>query len=186
MAALPQGDPIDPNPPLGDYPGYLGYPGWPAPSGSSGPSGPSADVDAEPRPGAAVASAVLGLLTASLLLVSGFVVIFAADSLDADADGFASAQRTALFVLSGLGDVIAAGLLVIGAVLVLARSRGARPATVIGALLCLLLGAFWLTEESANGSIVIWLMVFCGPAVTAALLTLTARVTAWLNLAPRT
>src|SRR6201986_2019630 len=36
------------------------------------------------RPGEAVAAPVLSLITASLLLVTGFVVIFAASALDAD------------------------------------------------------------------------------------------------------
>jgi hypothetical protein len=136
------------------------------------------------RPGAVITAAVLSLITAGLLLITGFVVIFAASSLETAETTVENSQRTTLFVGAGLVNVIAAALLIIGGVALLSRSRAGRSAVVVGTLLCLALGAFWLTEDSSDGGIVVWLFIFCAPALLAGLLACTARVTSWLGPAP--
>jgi hypothetical protein len=182
------GDPIDPNEPISEpalayypypwtgahpqYPGYLS----PPPGGYQPWDGLR---PADERPGAVVTAAVLSLITAGLLLITGFVVIFAASSLET-ADTVDNPQRTTLFVGAGLVNVIAAALLIIGGVALLSRSRAGRSALVVGTLLCLALGAFWLIEDH-DGGIIVWLFIFCAPALIAGLLACTARVTSWLG-----
>jgi hypothetical protein len=184
------GDPIDPNEPIGEptpayYPwtGGQQYPGYLSP-----PTGAYQPYDGlrrtDERPGAVITAAVLSLITAGLLLITGFVVIFAASSLETAETTVENSQRTTLFVGAGLVNVIAAALLIIGGVALLSRSRAGRSAVVVGTLLCLALGAFWLTEDSSDGGIVVWLFIFCAPALLAGLLACTARVTSWLGPAP--
>jgi hypothetical protein len=202
------GDPIDPNEPIsepgpvyypnpwtggqphyagqpqyagfpGGQPQYPGYPGYlsPPPGGYQPWDGVRpADV----RPGAVITAAVLSLATAGLLLITGFVVIFAASSLESAENAVEDSQRTTLFVGAGLVNVIAAALLIIGGVALLNRSRAGRSALVVGTLLCLALGAFWLTEDR-DGGIVVWLFIFCAPPLLAGVLACTARVTTWLG-----
>lgn len=181
MQPTPSGDPIDPNEPVLELPQtYYAPPAYAPPY--FGPAGYTGygPVPSDGRPGQGLAAAILALIAAALLLVTGFIIIFAASSLDTNSD-FESSDRTTAFVLAGLGNVIAASLLIIGAVLMLGRSRGARMGIVLGALVCIALGIFWLTEQADNGGVVVWLFIFCGPAVVAALLTLSSSVTAWLN-----
>lgn len=188
------GDPIDPNEPIGESEaGYYPYPyQWTGahpqyPGYLSPPPGGYRPYDgirpADERPGAVITASVLSLMTAGLLLITGFVVIFAASSIET-ADTVENSQRTTLFVGAGLVNVIAAALLIIGGVALLSRSRAGRSALVVGTLLCLALGAFWLTEDRSDGGIIVWLFIFCAPALIAGLLACTARVTSWLGPAP--
>jgi hypothetical protein len=198
----PLGDPIDPNeqltepPPLfypadfgyGVPPGYGPPPGYGAPPGYGPPPGyrPPPDYGPSPdaRPGGVMASAVLALITSGLLLITGFVVIFAAGSLDTSDFDSQTAQRTTLFVIAGLGNVLAAAVLIMGAVLLLNRSKNGRTAVAIGAMLCFVLGVFWMAEDQQDDGIVVWLLIFCVPSATAALLAATTRVGQWLRSAP--
>ena len=114
------------------------------------------------RPGEAVVAATLSLVTAGLLLITGFVVIFAAGNLQ-NLDDSTSTSRTTLFVLAGLTNVIAAALLIIGGVLLLGRSTGSRGPLALGALLCLALGVFWLANDEGDNGVLVWLIIFCVP-----------------------
>src|ERR1700742_1515023 len=128
MDPLGYGDPIDPNEPITepliDASGYHaaygnvdGYGGYPPPAGYR-PAETYPDYhQPDRRPGEGVAGAVLGLVTSGLLLVTGFIVIFAASSLGSADGDIASTQRTGLFVGAGFMNVVVAGLLILGAVL---------------------------------------------------------------------
>jgi hypothetical protein len=172
------GDPIDPNPPVVDVPLLYAPPtvGY-APVDWTGAGGSDA------RPGEAVAAAVLSLVVAALLLITGFVVIFAASSLEND-QGAQTAQRTTLFVFAGLVNVIAAAILIVGGVLLLGRSSSARATIASGTLLCVALGIFWLVNDQGDDGIVVWLVIFCAPVIVASVLTTSTRITAWLRSAP--
>jgi hypothetical protein len=185
------GDPIDPNPPMTEVPqlyapptmGYapvdwntVVHPGSPY-GGWTAPRPP------DERPGEAVAAAVLSLVVAALLLITGFVVIFAASSLENEPDTDPS-QRTTLFVFAGLVNVIAAAILIVGGVLLLSRSKSARATIASGALLCLALGVFWLANDQGDNGVVVWLIIFCLPVIVATLLTASTRITAWIRSAP--
>jgi len=184
------GDPIDPNPPLAEVPQLYAPPatgyapvdwnttGYSAPYG--GWTGAGRPVE---RPGEAVAAAVLSLVVAALLLITGFVVIFAASSLENDPDTDPS-QRTTLFVFAGLVNVIAAAILIVGGVLLLSRSKSARATIVSGTTLCLALGVFWLANDQGDSGIVVWLLIFCVPVIIATLLSASTRITIWLRSAP--
>jgi len=186
------GDPIDPNPPMAEVPqlyappamGYrpvdwntAAHPGSPY-SAQTGAWTGAAQPDE--RPGEAVAAAVLSLIVAALLLITGFVVIFAASSLENEPDADPS-QRTTLFVFAGLVNVIAAAILIVGGVLLLSRSKSARATIASGSLLCLALGVFWLANDQGDNGIVVWLFIFCAPVIVATLLTTSTRITVWLR-----
>jgi hypothetical protein len=174
MLPVPSGDPIDPNEPIGEFLEYPQQYYTPPPN----PYLPYGAVPADNRPGEALFAAILALIASGLLLVTGFVLIFAASTFDSDPD--LVTDRTTEFVLAGLGNVIAASLLIIGAVLMLGRSRGARMGIVLGALTSFALAVFWLNQPD-NEDDIFWLFVFCVPTLVAGLLTLSTRVTAWLN-----
>jgi hypothetical protein len=188
MLPVPSGDPIDPNEPILGLPEYSAFPELPqqyyAPNHVAHYAPPPnpylayGPVPAADRPGEALFAAILALIASGLLLVTGFVLIFAASTFDSDPD--IVSDRTTEFVLAGLGNVIAASLLIIGAVLMLGRSRGARMGIVLGALSSFALAVFWLNQPD-NEDDIFWLFIFCAPTFLAGLLTLSTRVTAWLN-----
>ena len=176
------GDPIDPNAPITEPLGSYGWPSYPpayAPPVGNAYSDELARANA--RPGEVLTATVLALITSGLLLITGFIVIFAASSLDTTDDTVESSQRTTLFVGAGLLNVIVAATLIIGAVLLLGRAKGGRTGLALGALVCLALGVFWLIEDRENGFVVFWLLLFCAPAAAAGVLACTTRVTLWLN-----
>jgi hypothetical protein len=195
MSTSTFGEPIDPNPQYLEPVGVAA--GWPG-SGGLGPAG-SAPYEAPPgyrpydgrdqsradaRPAEAVTSAVLSLGTAGLLLITGFIIIFAASSLsDNDIE---SSQRTTLFVLAGLLNVVCGALLIIGGVLLLARAGGARLTIIAGTVFSIVLGVFWLAQGQGQSGVVFWVVLFCGPTIVATILALTTRVTGWLKSAPTT
>src|SRR5229473_699691 len=93
MGPVDFGDPTDPNLPVTEPfieapPYYAGqYDGYPAAfNGYNGYPGGYGTYDGylatAVRPGEVVTAAVLSLITAGLLLITGFVVIFAASSLE--------------------------------------------------------------------------------------------------------
>jgi hypothetical protein len=176
------GDPIDPNVPITEPLGSYGWPSYPPAYAPPPYNAYSNELDrTRDRPGEVLAATVLALITSGLLLITGFIVIFAASSFDSTDDAVESSQRTTLFVGAGLLNVIVAAALIIGAVLLLGRAEGGRTSLALGALVCLALGVFWLIEDRDNGYVVVWLAVFCGPAAAAGVLACTARVTYWLK-----
>jgi hypothetical protein len=168
VAPLPPHNPYQSNSPYQPYDPYNVYRGLPA-----------------ARPGSVATASVLCLITAALLLISGFIVIFAASTLDQNTFDSDSANRVALFIGVGLVSVLDAITLIAGGVLLLARFAAARTWIPVGTVVCLALGVFWLTQ-SELGSLLVWFVIFCGPTVIATILALTTRVTAWLSSAPVT
>lgn len=166
------GDPIDPNEQFVESPVLY------APSPSTW-SAPPPVFNEDERPGEVVVAAVLGLTVAGLLLITGFVVIFAASSLE-PSDGIESTRRATLFVFAGLVNVIAAALLIVGGVLMLGRARSGRATLAAGTLLCIALGIFWLANDQTDSSVFAWLVIFCVPVITATILSTTTRVSRWL------
>jgi hypothetical protein len=175
------GDPIDPNEPYLEAPVQYATAVYEPYPPSYAPAGYRADPNA--RPGEVVVAAVLSLVIAGLLLITGFVVIFAASSLDTPdtADGIEASNRATLFVFAGLTNVVAAALLIIGAVLMLGRSSSGRTTIAAGTLLCMALGIFWLANDQNDGGILVWLIIFCTPVITATILSTSTRVNAWFR-----
>jgi hypothetical protein len=176
------GDPIDPNVPITEPFGSYGWPSYPPAYAPPAYNAYSAELERiNGRPGEVVVASVLALIASGLLLITGFIVIFAASTLDTTDGEVESSQRTTLFVGAGLLNVIVAATLIIGAVLLLGRAKGGRSSLALGALVCLALGVFWLIEDRDNSYVVFWLVIFCAPAAAAGVLACTARVTNWLN-----
>jgi hypothetical protein len=164
------GDPIDPNEPWVEAPWtYAAY--APATAARYG----------QRRPGAVVGATVLSVTMAGVLLITGFIVIFAASSLGASDDVESTANVTP-FVVAGLLNVVAAALLIIGGVLLLGRAAAGRVAIGAATVLCIALAIFWLADDQNDNGIVIWLFIFCVPVITATLLATTASVAQWLRV----
>jgi len=161
------GDPIDPNEPWVEAPWtYAAYP----PAGYS-----------QQRPGAVAGATVISVAMAGVLLITGFIVIFAASSLGTS-DAVESTANVTPFVVAGLLNVVAAALLIIGGVLLLGRAAASRMAIGAATVLCIALAIFWLANDQNDNGIIIWLFIFCVPVITATLLATTASVTQWLRV----
>ncbi|HET6877798.1 MAG TPA: hypothetical protein VFH38_09740, partial [Jatrophihabitans sp.] len=97
------------------YPPYGPYPGYPPPYGTS-PYG--VGFPADTRPGNALAAAVLGYVSGGLLIIAGMLLLFAS-SLIANFDnyeGISHGQYIGELTVNGVGNLVAAGLLIAGGI----------------------------------------------------------------------
>jgi hypothetical protein len=194
MTAELHGDPIDPNVPIVGaapeywypsappaYPNYAPQPYFYAQSYYAPPNYDAYSQAGPRRPGEAVSAAVLSLIVAGLLLVSGFILILAV--MTVDDPRFEATRQANAVIVAALSNMVTAAVLIVGATLLLGRARAGRPTIGVGTLFCLALGIFWLYEDSISGGSFAWLLIFCGPVITASLLICTARVSNWLRIA---
>lgn len=173
------GDPIDPNPgyppdwssgPYGQYPPYpppgYGYPPYPPP---------------DLRPGAATAAAVLGYIGAGLLILAGILLFFGASIVSTieDVSGQTYHILTTELVVDGLLNLIAAGLLIGGAVGLTGRSAPGRTVLTVGCGIVLVQSVYWLLRSDAASAS--WAFVFGALAVVALVLAWLNPVSAWLG-----
>jgi hypothetical protein len=164
------GDPLYPPPYPPPDPGYP-PPGYPRPA---------------PRPVAVTVAAVLGFVSAALLGTAA-LELFAGASLLSSLQGGAGGV-TAEFVLAGLVDLLAAGLLVAAGVLLLGRHASGR--ALYGAGTALVLGAAiywvsrWANEFDDPRPVLGYALLLGVLAVAGVLLAWTRAGAAWLA-APR-
>lgn len=133
------------SPPAGSYAAYPqpgGYPPAPPYASAYGPPAPG-----EGRPGTLLAAAVLGYVTAALLIVAGLLLAFSVSLLDDLLDGN---SFTAEFTLACLANFAAAGLLIGGSVAMTARNRTGRRVYTAGAATVLALTVYWLARWAAS------------------------------------
>ncbi len=182
-----------PYPPYPGYPGYPPFPGYPGePAYSSYPVYPGYPTYAGypppgvRRPGEVTAASVLSLISAAIVLITGFIIIFAVSMLDSPDSGVETLDDAHLFVVAGLIDIVTAALLIVGALLLLGRARSGRPVLAIGIALCVGQALIWLigNQRNGGGNIAGWLLIYGGPVITAAVLISTNRVRTWLAGAP--
>jgi hypothetical protein len=170
-----QSDPYDPNPmsppPYPYGPGY-GYPppGYP----------PFGYAPGEQRPGTVIAGAVLGYIAGGLLIFAGVLLFTRASTLD-DTYGIADSYSTELGLM-GLLNLIAAGLLIGGAVAMTGRSRTGRNLFAAGGTIVLVLTVYWLTRwatKSGLEDVIVWALLFAALVIVGMSLACTGAAARW-------
>jgi len=185
----PPTEPVDPNvhPTCPGYPSPYGqapYPGapyqypaaqYPAPYPYPYRGGPYVPV-APPRPGTATASAVLGYVTAGLLIIAALIVLTGASIVDDLGGG-----PTGELIADGLLNLLAAGLLIGGSVGMTSRSTTGRSVHGVGSAIVVCLSIYWIArwDEDLPGRF-FWAAVFFLLAVIALVLSWLPEVTRWL------
>lgn len=148
-------------------PGYA--PGYPAGNG---------------RPGTIIAAAVLGYVTAGLLILSGSLLVFGA-SIVSDVERAAGSftDYGTELALDGLLNMVAAGLLIAGAVMMTGRKANGRTLLSVGGAIVLAETLYWLIRFSglsADGFI-FYAVLFAALSVIALSLAWTPGGSAWLR-----
>lgn len=166
-------------------PGYPppGYGGYPAPGYPLGY--PPAPAPGDRRPGTLTAAAVLGYVAAGLLVVAGVLLFFGASTIQGfnNAFGNQDTSYTAEFVLAGVANLIAAGLLIAGSVSMTGRNTTGRLLYVVGSGIVIVATIYWLarwaTKFGAEGLIVYGLL-FAALVIIGTSLAFTSDGNRWL------
>jgi hypothetical protein len=154
----PSGYPAQP----GYQPGVYAPPAYP-PSYYPQPSG---------RPGQVIAAAVLGYVVAGLLVVAALICFAGANELDN-----LGYPDNGFLVVGGLGNLIAAGLLIAGGVMLTAGRSTGRTLYTLGCLLDGVVAIVWLTRGSV---VLFWVVLFVAPLVVGLSLGWQVTATRWL------
>jgi hypothetical protein len=178
----PDDSPIDPNPPYEHPPDDRRFP----PPGTSAPPPPRyagsypAPWDSG-RPSTIPAAAVLAYIDAGLLILAGLLLLAGASAVDSwnNAFGTHNAITTELLV-DGLINLLAAGLLIAGGVMISARSETGRTLLSAGGGLCIAAGLYWVARTHDLG-VFFWTIVFVALPIIAISLAWTAPATVWLR-----
>jgi hypothetical protein len=165
-----------PNPYAYPYPSGYGYPG--APPGQR-------------RPGTLTASAVLGYVTAGLLIVAGLLLFTGAslvNSVDDSADGVDLSTFTTELTFDGVINLLAGGLLIAGGVRMSARAPNGRALYGAGAAIVIIESIYWLARWGSRVSdasgIATYGLIFGALAVVGVALACTGEGTRWLSGQP--
>ena len=171
------------SPQYGGYPGY----GYPPPPGYGFPPpgfGYPAVPPGERRPGTLLASAVLGYVSAGLLILAG-ILLFDGASLVHDIDkqtGLSHDSVTTELVLDGFADLVAAGLLIAGAVVMASGRRHGRVLYSFGAGIVIVESIYWMARWADDlPYLIVYALLFAALSVVGLALAWTAGGTAWLR-----
>ena len=173
-------------PQYGGYPAQPGY-GYPPPPGYGYPPpgyGYPAVPPGERRPGTLLAAAVLGYVAAGLLILAG-ILLFDGASLVHDIDtqtGLNNDSVTTELVLDGFANLIAAALLIAGAVVMTGGRPPGRVMYSVGAGIVLVESIYWMARWADDlPYLVVYALLFAALAVVGLALGWTAGGTAWLR-----
>lgn len=182
------GYPYQPPPPGNAYPqgpppGYPGYgygppPGYAPPPGYGGPPG-------EPRPGTLTAAAVLGYVCAGLLILAG-ILLFLGASVVANLDNLSGAylgDYTFEFSVDGVVNLIAAGLLIGGSVMMAGRNPTGRLLYFVAGGIVVVETIYWLARWASrtDGAVVFYALLYAALVVVGMSLAATGGGSRWLN-----
>jgi hypothetical protein len=160
--------------PYGQYPGYPPY---------GAPYGPG--VLRNPRPGNALAAAVLGYVAGGLLIIAGLLLFFGASFIANfdNYDGVSHGQYVGELAVNGVGNLLAAGLLIAGGVNLTARGTAGRMLYSCGAAIVVIETIYWLARWGgrSGGAVVIYAIIFGGLVVVGGALAWSSAVSTWLN-----
>lgn len=182
---IPQ--PIDPYPPGGQVWGYpppypMGYPAMPYPGFA-----PTAPADR--RPGTTTAAAVLGYVDAGFLIVMG-IVLFSTSSIVDGLNRYDHYNHEGLsgeFRLDAILNLLAAGLLIGGAVAMTSRTAIGRIIYTVGVALTVGESIYWIARWGSEGGgtyINFWALLYAAVAIVGVCLAWFGGGSAWLNRAP--
>ena len=160
------------------YPGQQQYAGYP-------PFPPQYPYAREVRPGMAVASAVLGFINAGLLIIASIVLFATAATIDSvtngNSDFFDFGDAVAEITTDGVLDLIAAALMIVGAIQLLGRKPIGLVLTLVSSGLTVAYAIYWLVRTSVNPGALSTAILFMAIAVIAAALAIPPSVRTWLN-----
>lgn len=129
------------------------------------------------RPGQVVATAVLGYVEAGLLILTG-LILFSGSSASSSGDYGWGAQ----FAFAGVGDMVAAGLLIAGGVAFVGGRRLGRTLVAAGLGLCVLEALFWVIRLSdSSGAIFAGAAFYLTMPIIGTSLSFAGRVSRWLD-----
>lgn len=136
-------------------------------------------------PGALIAGSVLGYLLAVFLLVTGLLLLFFGSFI---AGSFESVDSTlgdggTSLIVAGLGNWIAAGLLIAGWVMATARRPAGLLVSLAGSGLVAALAVYWVVLYPVSG-IVAWAIVHAVIAAVPAGLSIIPGNRAWMTSPP--
>lgn len=181
----PPDEPYDPNAtyPAGPTEPYQPAPlaPYPAPPYPMAGYGYGYGYRPDPRPGTVIASAVLGYVTAGLLILAGLLLFFGASFVSAfdDASGQRHTILTTELVVDGLLNIVVAGLLIGGAASFAGGSRSGRTLLSVGCGIVLVEAVYWAIRTGADA--IFWVILFGALAIVPLAMGWTNAVTAWLR-----
>lgn len=157
------------------YPQPYGYPGGYPPA----PTGPA-------RPGLATAAIVLGYVNAGLLILAGALLLFGASIISDLENGLGSGTDYGTeLALDGFVNLVAAGLLIAGAVMFSGRRSGGRIMFAAANAIVLLEAVYWLVRFSDDRfdtqSYIVWAVLFSALAALGLAFSFAGDVTRWLR-----
>jgi hypothetical protein len=124
-------------------PGYPA-PGYPTPGY---PRYPAGYVSGPARPGTAIGAAVLGYISAGLLVLAGSLLLFGASFVsDVETAAGSGTDYGSELALDGFVNMIAAGLLIAGGVMLTGRNPNGRIMFSIGSGLVIAETLYWLVR----------------------------------------
>ncbi len=136
-----------------------------------------------------IAAAVLGYVTAGLLIIAAFYCFVGASALaDLDNDfGTDNNGYTVQFVLAGILNLVAAGLLIGGAVTMTSRKPTGRVMYLVACGLVLVAAVYWAAQWATKdglGGLSVLAILFAGLVIVGASLAFTGANSRWLAGTP--
>jgi hypothetical protein len=139
------------------------------------------------RPGQAVAAAVLSYIEAGLLILTG-LILFSGSSAVSDWSSSNEGNDygwAAQFALAGLGDVVAAGLLIAGGVAFTGGKQVGRTLLAVGLAVCVVEAILWISWlYDSSGASFVWAAFYLVMPIIATSMSYAGSVSRWLGNAP--
>lgn len=161
--------------PYGYPPVYPAYPVTPA--------GPK-------RPGLTIAAAVLGYINAGMLILAGALLLFGASiANDLENNYDTGTDYSTEIAFDGFVNLIAAGLLIAGAVMFTGRKSSGRALFAVGNGIVIAEAIYWLVRfndelSDNNSGFIVWAVLFGALAVLPLAFSFTTDVNRWLRGEP--
>jgi hypothetical protein len=160
--------------------------GYPAPYGAPGYSlYPDPGAAGRGRPGQVIATAVLGYVEAGWLIMTALVLFTGSSAVSSWSDsGSGDDHGWGLqFALAGLGDIVAAGLLIAGGVVFSSGKRAGRTLAAAGLAVCVGEALFWIIRLSdSSGGVVPWAVFYLVMPIVGTSLSFAGQVSRWLDV----
>ena len=136
------------------------------------------------RPGQVAGAAVLSYIESGLLIITGLILFSGSSAVSSWSHGSHTSDRGwgAQFAVAGFGDLVAAALLITGAVAFSGGRPFGRLLLSVGLGVCVAEAIFWMAKLSdANGAILPWVAFFLAMPVIATAMSYSSSVKAWLT-----
>lgn len=174
----PAGYPQQPGQPgYGHYPAYPPYPYGPYPYQTQPGSR---------RPGSATTAAVLAWVAGGLLILAGLVLFSGASHANDFGNEFNGdrSPATSELAVGGFVNLVAAGLLISGGVMLSARKTAGRSLIAAGTVVVIVAAIYWVIRAYSYGGTVFFAMTYGALVVIGLSLAYTSTTREWLATSP--